>query len=102
MTVDLISALKTSAEAIMRADGDRDHMNPSNLTCEQTQSISRIITAAADGMEQMRNALVVVRSCVLESFDHVETADDHMLADARLRDIDDALSRIGNGEDHKQ
>jgi hypothetical protein len=39
--------LDAAADAIMRDDGDRDHMNRSNLTCEMTQSIARFLRALA-------------------------------------------------------
>jgi hypothetical protein len=35
------------AHAIMVADGDRDHMNQSNLTCEVTQAIARYLRGLA-------------------------------------------------------
>ncbi len=41
--------------------------------------------------EKMRAALRLARECVVESFDHATTTDDTMLAEGRLRDIDDAL-----------
>jgi hypothetical protein len=35
------------AAAIMRIDGDRDHMNRSDMTCEQTQEIARFLRRIA-------------------------------------------------------
>jgi hypothetical protein len=43
-------------------------------------------------LERMEWALKVARDAVLESFEHVKTADDQLMADARLRDIDAALT----------
>lgn len=47
---------------------------------------------AAEVIKKMAAALKVARDCVMESFDHVHCLDDQILADARLRDIDAALS----------
>lgn len=44
------------------------------------------------GRAPLEAALSLGREAVVESFDHAETLDDKMLAEARLRDIDDALS----------
>lgn len=40
--------LRGAAEVIVRADGDRDHMNKSNLTVEQSMDVSDILVCAAD------------------------------------------------------
>lgn len=48
-------------------------------------------TQAAE-IERLRAALNLGRECVVESFEHAKTHDDTMLAEARLRDIDDALA----------
>lgn len=42
--------------------------------------------------DRMTPALSLGREAVVESFDHADTLDDKMLAEARLRDIDDALA----------
>lgn len=45
------TALGRISETIMRADGDRDHMNPSDLTCEQTQNIARLVALISKQLE---------------------------------------------------
>jgi hypothetical protein len=44
----LRQVLEQSAEIIMRADGDRDYMNQSHLTVQQTTSIAAFIRLAAE------------------------------------------------------
>ena len=43
--------INQAASNIMMVDGDRDHMNRSNLTCEQTQSIAKFLYAIARYIE---------------------------------------------------
>ena len=47
----LLSALKTSVEQILRADGDRDYMNHSDLTVQQTTAIADFIRLAIKRLE---------------------------------------------------
>lgn len=42
------ASLRIVADTIMRADGDRDYMNPSDLTVQQTTSIADLLRGAAD------------------------------------------------------
>jgi hypothetical protein len=44
----LRQVLEQSAEIIMRADGDRDYMNHSDLTVQQTTSIAGFLRLAAE------------------------------------------------------
>jgi hypothetical protein len=44
----LRNTLEQSAEIIMRADGDRDYMNGSNLTVQQTTAIAAFLRLAAE------------------------------------------------------
>jgi hypothetical protein len=44
---ELSKALAFAADEIMKTDGDRDHMNSSNLTCGQTQTIAKAMVVAA-------------------------------------------------------
>jgi hypothetical protein len=50
---------------------------------------AHLIAAAPD----MLAALRVARDCVIESFDYAEDADDLLMAEARLRDVDMAISK---------
>jgi hypothetical protein len=43
---DILALLRESRSAILKADGDRDYMNPSNLTVQQTMAISDYISMA--------------------------------------------------------
>lgn len=66
-------------------------VNPAiSTTLIQTEDMEALC-AASERWELSRAALVVARDCVVESFEHVKTTDDQVMADARLRDIDDAL-----------
>lgn len=49
-----IRTLRSSAETIMRVDGDRDHMNRSDLKCEQTQTAARLMREIADFLKTLR------------------------------------------------
>lgn len=62
-----------------------------STTLIQTEDLLALCTAA-EGGTTMRAALVVARDCVMESFEHVTSTDDQVMADARLRDIDRALT----------
>lgn len=43
-----IQTLRAVAEIIIRIDGDRDHMNHSDLSCEQTVAIARLMRSIAN------------------------------------------------------
>lgn len=43
----LLANLEGAAQTIIRADGDRDYENPSDLDCEQTQAIAELLREAA-------------------------------------------------------
>ncbi len=45
------------ADDIMLCDGDRDHMNQSRLTCEQTQFAARVIRALSKALAEANQAL---------------------------------------------
>ena len=45
---EMVRALRTAARLALANDGDRDHMNHSNLKCEQTMAFVRLMRAAAD------------------------------------------------------
>jgi hypothetical protein len=47
----VVAALRFLADGIMQADGDRDHLNQSNLLCEQTQNGARVLREIADWLE---------------------------------------------------
>lgn len=49
--VQLAEDFRQSADAILRIDGDRDHMVQSNLKCEQTQAIAHALRLAARRLE---------------------------------------------------
>ena len=46
--------LDATADRIMLVDGDRDHMNQSRLTCEQTQSLANFLRALAREVRKER------------------------------------------------
>ncbi len=50
-----IKALELSADAIMRIDGDRDHINQSNLVCEHTQTAARLMREVATFLKEIRH-----------------------------------------------
>jgi hypothetical protein len=41
-------SLRLVADTIMRKDGDRDYMNPSNLNVQQTTAIADLLRGAAE------------------------------------------------------
>ena len=43
---DVLTLLGQCRSAILKADGDRDYMNPSNLTVQQTKAIADYISIA--------------------------------------------------------
>ena len=45
---ELAKVLKEAAEAVMKADGDRDYMNPSDLTVQVTTSCANLMMLAAE------------------------------------------------------
>ncbi|HWS65673.1 MAG TPA: hypothetical protein VN325_23175 [Steroidobacteraceae bacterium] len=44
--------LRDIATMILRADGDRDYMNPSDLTVQQTMAAADLIRIAADRLSK--------------------------------------------------
>jgi len=44
----LATMFRGAADVIVSADGDRDHMNPSNLKVEQTLAFAQMLRCAAD------------------------------------------------------
>ncbi len=49
---DLAEAMGLAAAEVMQADGDRDYMNPSNLTVQQTTAIADMMRLAAARLAQ--------------------------------------------------
>lgn len=45
---EIAEILRLYARTVIRADGDRDHMNHSDLNCEQSVAMARLMTAIAD------------------------------------------------------
>ena len=45
---ELVKRLRVLAHEALRVDGDRDHMNHSDLTCQQSMAIVQLMRAAAD------------------------------------------------------
>jgi CRISPR/Cas system CMR-associated protein Cmr3 (group 5 of RAMP superfamily) len=45
------ASLRLVANMVMRTDGDRDYMNPSDLNVQQTTSIADFLRSAADRFE---------------------------------------------------
>ena len=48
---NIVLTLRQSREVIMKADGDRDYMNSSNLTVRQTTAIADFIRIAIARLE---------------------------------------------------
>ena len=48
---EIAKALRSCADLIIKIDGDRDHMNHSDLTCEQVMEMAKIMHAAADKLD---------------------------------------------------
>lgn len=48
LAVSEIQALRDMADAILKVDGDRDHMNRSDLTVVQTVLVARALQVCAD------------------------------------------------------
>lgn len=44
-------SLRLVAQTIMREDGDRDYMNPSNLNVQQTTAIADLLRTTADRLD---------------------------------------------------
>lgn len=47
----LAVGLRLHADLMIAIDGDRDHMNQSRLTCEQTQRAFRLMLIAAEKLD---------------------------------------------------
>lgn len=50
--IELIRRLRAHSEHALKVDGDRDHMNGSNLTCEHTQVMAKLMVIASNRLEQ--------------------------------------------------
>lgn len=50
-TAQLVARLRELANAMVFADGDRDHMNQSRLSCLQSQMAFQLMFMAADKLE---------------------------------------------------
>ena len=48
-----IRALDRSADAILLVDGDRDHMNPSRLTCEHTATAAKLMREVSGFLQRI-------------------------------------------------
>lgn len=48
---DFGTSLRLVADTIMRADGDRDYMNPSDLNVQQTTAVADLLREAANRFE---------------------------------------------------
>lgn len=53
---DLAKSLRLAGETAVRVDGDRDHMNHSNLTTEQTMVMAKLMLVAADKLNALSPA----------------------------------------------
>ena len=53
MTPNHIQMLRTIADEMMRVDGDRDHMNKSDLTVEQSLACAEALRVCADEFESL-------------------------------------------------
>lgn len=53
----LARTLRLAAENTIRVDGDRDHMNSSLLTVDQSVAAAAVMLVAADKIDQMRDAI---------------------------------------------
>lgn len=53
---EIVQGLRACADSVVSVDGDRDHMNPSNMKCGQTQAIARVLLIAADKLEGLTPA----------------------------------------------
>lgn len=49
--IEFGASLRLVAETIMRADGDRDYMNPSDLNVQQTTAVADLLREAANRFE---------------------------------------------------
>lgn len=51
---ELAKSLTRAAECIILTDGDRDHMNDSRLTVEQSMTIARLLVVAASKLDALQ------------------------------------------------
>lgn len=98
----LLERLRKGANCVIFLDGAPEPAaDVADMLCKAADKIEQLERSLKDTsqmeyaqtkkIEQMRVALKYGRDCVMESFEHANGTDDQVMAEARLKAIDEAL-----------